>query len=277
MTGLPFVLASRVTLPPHFSIAAAALSSALPASIEDDASSAAKRTIAVTPRWRVIMGQHSFDFDCRTGLRQVHYIAPQLHKLKGCIMKKDIIRRISFAVLLGAFFVGLLPAPAGDLAPPPPKLIADAVKPFVDSHSLAGAVTLVANKDKVWSLEAIGYADVSGSRPMLIDAIFWIASMSKPITAAALMILVDDGKVKLDDPVEKYLPEFKDIRLAAEKGQDLNQLRKPAHPITVREAPTPPGGSPYKPKQENPTMAVLPPKDAVASYTKPPLLPDPGS
>ena len=223
------------------------------------------------------MGQHSFDFDCRTGLRQVHYIAPQLHKLKGCIMKKDILRRIGFSVLLGAFFVGLLPAPAGDLAPPPPKHIADALKPFVDSHSLAGAVTLVANKDKVWSLEAIGYADVSGSRPMLIDAIFWIASMSKPITAAALMILVDDGKVKLDDPVEKYLPEFKDIRLAAEKGQDLNQLRKPAHPITVREVLSHTSGLPFKSEQEKPTIDVLPLKDAVVSYTKTPLLHEPGS
>ena len=60
----------------------------------------------------------------------------------------------------------------------------------------------MANKDKILNLEAIGYADVSGSRPLLIDAIFWIASMSKPITAAALMILVDEGKVKLDDPVK---------------------------------------------------------------------------
>jgi CubicO group peptidase (beta-lactamase class C family) len=200
-------------------------------------------------------------------------------------MKKDILRRIGFAVLLGAFLVGLLPAPTtprshaerGNEAPPPPKTIAETLKPFVDSHSLAGAVTLVANKDKVLSLEAIGYADLSSSRPMLIDAIFWIASMSKPITAAALMILVDEGKVKLDDPVEKYLPEFKNIRVAAEKGKDPKELRKPNHPITVREVLSHTSGLLHVSPEEKPTIDVLPLKDAVASYTKTPLLFQPGA
>src|SRR5436853_6978014 len=128
---------------------------------------------------------------------------------------KDILARVGLTVLLCAFFIGLLPAPASE-TPPPPKSIAETLKPFVDSHSLAGAVTIVADKDKVLAHEAVGYADIAGSRPMMLDAIFWIASMSKPITAAALMILVDEGKVKLDDPVEKYIPAFKDMRVTAE-------------------------------------------------------------
>ena len=98
--------------------------------------------------------------------------------------------------------------------------VAAALQPFVDSHSLAGAVTLVADKDKVLSLDTVGYADIAAGRPMPTDALFWIASQSKPITAAALMMLVDEGKVKLDDPVEKYLPEFNDQWLAVYRDDD---------------------------------------------------------
>ena len=84
------------------------------------------------------------------------------------------------------------------------------------------------------NLEAVGYADVDAKKPMKTDALFWIASMSKPMTATALMMLVDEGKVKLDDPVEKYLPEFKDQWLSSEQDKDHILLKKPKHPITVR-------------------------------------------
>ena len=113
---------------------------------------------------------------------------------------------------------------------------------------------------------------------MLVDAIFWIASMSKPITAAALMMLVDEGKVKLDDPVEKYLPEFKNLRVAAEKGADPSApLQKPKHAITVREVLSHTSGLPFGSPQEKPTIDVIPLRDAVDSYTKIPLLHEPGS
>jgi CubicO group peptidase (beta-lactamase class C family) len=62
---------------------------------------------------------------------------------------------------------------------------------------------------------------------MRTDSVFWIASMSKPITATALMMLVDEGKVKLDDPVSKYLPEFAEQWLAVEKDKDHILLKKP--------------------------------------------------
>jgi CubicO group peptidase (beta-lactamase class C family) len=192
-------------------------------------------------------------------------------------MKTHLLSRVTLAVLLGAVLVALLPVSAEDFASPPPKNIAEVLQPYVDNHQLAGAVTLVADKDKVLSLEAIGYADASASRSMLIDAIFWIASMSKPITASALMMLVDEGKVKLDDPVEKYLPEFKDLKVAAEKGQDPKQLRQPTHPITVREILSHTSGLPFGSPQERPTIDVLPLKDAVASYPKMPLLFQPGA
>src|SRR5258708_7030553 len=95
-----------------------------------------------------------------------------------------------------------------------------ALEPFVKDGSLAGAVVLVADKDKTLFNGAVGYADLKAKSPMKADAMFWIASQSKSITAAALMILVDEGKVKLDDPVEKYLPELRDVWVAVEKDKD---------------------------------------------------------
>jgi CubicO group peptidase (beta-lactamase class C family) len=124
---------------------------------------------------------------------------------------------------------GTMTALAGD------SPAARALQPFVDSRSLAGAVTLVASPDRVLSLDAVGYADVAAKVPMKTDDLFWIASMSKPITATALMMLVDERKVALDDPVEKYLPEFRGQMLITEQGRDKLVLKKPAHPITIRE------------------------------------------
>src|SRR5256885_160874 len=110
-------------------------------------------------------------------------------------MRRILPFRLSVAALLLLSPVMLLPVRAE--GPAPAKGVAGALQPFVDSHGLAGAVTLVANKDKVLSLDAVGFADVAAKKPMPADALFWIASQSKPVTAVALMMLVDEGKVKL--------------------------------------------------------------------------------
>ncbi len=102
---------------------------------------------------------------------------------------------------------------------------------LVDKHIAAGVVTLVASKDKVLDLDAAGYASLANKTPMRKDAVFWIASMSKSLTGTALMMLVDEGKVSLDDPVEKFLPEFKGQQVKAPDGT----LHAAKHPITVRE------------------------------------------
>jgi CubicO group peptidase (beta-lactamase class C family) len=106
---------------------------------------------------------------------------------------------------------------------------------YVDSGVLAGAVTLVATRERVLELKAVGYADVARKTPIKTDALFWIASMSKPMTATALMMLVDQGKVRLDDPVERYLAEFHGQMLVTEKSPVRVVLKKPPHTITVRE------------------------------------------
>ena len=172
----------------------------------------------------------------------------------------------TYPFLLIALFV-LAPLSAQDSTKP----IVAALQPFVDRHVLAGAVTLVADKDKILDVETVGYSDIAAKTLMGADSIFWIASQSKPITAAALMMLVDEGKVDLDDPVEKYLPEFKGQMLQVGK-----EMKSPSHPITVREVLSHTSGLPFATKVEHPTLDGVSLKEAAASYAATPLKFEPG-
>jgi CubicO group peptidase (beta-lactamase class C family) len=188
-------------------------------------------------------------------------------------MKSALPCRARFPLFLVAV---LASAVLGADASAPGKSIAEKLQPFVDNHNLAGAVTLVADTDKVLSLEAVGFADIDAKKPMKTDSIFWIASQSKPITAAAFMILVDEGKVKLDDPVEKYLPEFKEVRVGVKKDGKI-ELVAPEHPITIREILSHTSGLPFASREEKPTLDLLTLKEAVKTYAKTPLLCQPGT
>jgi CubicO group peptidase (beta-lactamase class C family) len=174
-------------------------------------------------------------------------------------------------------FYGLAQIPAELCAAEPGKDLASVAQPFVERHELAGAVMLVASKDKVLDLETVGFADVKAHKAMSPDALFWIASQSKPMTATALMMLVDEGKVNVEDPVEKYLPEFKGQMLAVERDAQHVVLRKPAHPIKVREILSHTSGLPFKSPMEEPTLDQMRLRDAVRSYTLVPLEFEPGT
>lgn len=105
--------------------------------------------------------------------------------------------------------------------------IASRMEEFVRAKQAAGVVTLIARRGTVVHLQAVGTADLASGRKMTPSSMFAIASMTKPITAAAVMILVDEGKLNLDNPVSKYIPEFKATRL---KGGT-----QPAREITIRD------------------------------------------
>jgi CubicO group peptidase (beta-lactamase class C family) len=100
----------------------------------------------------------------------------------------------------------------------------------IKEDKLVGALTLVARRGKVVHLAVAGQADAEGNKPLKADAIFRIYSMSKPITTVAAMMLLEEGKYQLDDPVMMYLPEFKDVMVYGEGGA----LEKPRSPMTVR-------------------------------------------
>lgn len=186
--------------------------------------------------------------------------------------------RVSFALLLLAA-IPLMPflVFAEDSPAVSTTSVASVLQPFVDKHALAGAVALVADKDKVLSLDAVGFTDVAAKKPMPTDALFWIASQSKSFTATALMMLVDEGKVKLDDPVAKYLPEFKGQWVKAYGDNQVQLLKKPKQPMTVRHILSHASGLPFKSAMEEPTLDLLPLHVAVQSYVMTPLSFEPGT
>ncbi len=158
----------------------------------------------------------------------------------------------------------------------PPKL-APVLQPFVDDHTLAGAVVLVADTSKVLALEAVGSADIAAKKPMRTDSLFWIASQSKPLTCTALMILVDEGKVNVDDPVEKYLPEFKGQLFIAEQDENHKLLKKPARTMRVRDVMSHTSGLPGVTPVMQPTLDGLPLEKTVLANTMVPLESEPGT
>ena len=184
---------------------------------------------------------------------------------------------VLIAFLVGGWWLSVnsVPDDGGLLAKSDP--IIGAIQPFVDSHSLAGAVMLVANKTKILELCAIGYSDIAANKPMAPNALFWIASQSKPITSTAFMMLVDEGKIQLDDPVAKYLPEFGNLWVKVESSNDHVLLRRPKHPITVREILSHTSGLPPVSPIERPTFDLMPLRDAVASHSMNPLAFEPGT
>ncbi|MDA7597736.1 beta-lactamase family protein [Verrucomicrobiales bacterium] len=149
--------------------------------------------------------------------------------------------------------------------------------PFVEHSELAGAVGFVIGKGGELATVTVGFADIIAKKPMAADSTFWIASQSKPMTATAVMMLVDEGKIALDDPVEKYLPEFKSQMVIAEIDDDHVLLRKPVHPITIREVLSHVSGLPFKSAMEEPTLDGLPLNLAVRSYAAAPLATEPGT
>ena len=188
--------------------------------------------------------------------------------MKSCPMNLD--RSVPILLFLVLFSPGRLAAET-------PASLAAALRPFVEKGELAGAVALVADKDKILSVEAVGFSDIAKGRMMKTDAMFWIASQSKPMTATAVMMLVDEGEIALDDPVEKYLPEFRGQMVVAESDRDHVLLHKPAHPITIREVLSHMSGLPFKSAIEEPTLDGLPLATAVRSYAMTPLQAEPGT
>jgi CubicO group peptidase (beta-lactamase class C family) len=158
-----------------------------------------------------------------------------------------------------------------------PQSSSTLLQPFVEKHELAGAVALVANQDEILSVETVGYSNIEANVAMKPDSLFWIASQSKGMTAVAVLMLVDEGKIALDDPVEKYLPEFRGQMVVAEKDDDRVLLRKAIHPITIREVLSHVSGLPFKSAIEEPTLDGLPLEKAVRSYAMTPLQTEPGT
>ena len=111
------------------------------------------------------------------------------------------------------------------------------MKAYVDANQTAGIVTIVGRHGRVASFDAVGYQDVESKKPMRKDSLFRIASLTKPITCAAIMVLVDEGKISAIDPVEKYLPEYKDLKVRGCAGNAgyACEGATPSRPINIED------------------------------------------
>src|SRR5262249_9276930 len=109
----------------------------------------------------------------------------------------------------------------------------------IDAGAFSGAVAVIARNGKVAYLRAVGFRDHAKTTPLQPNAIFWIASMTKPVTSVAAMMLVDEGKLDLAAPVHQYLPEFKDVMVGVEtidpRGQSKLALEPQKRPMTVED------------------------------------------
>jgi len=113
--------------------------------------------------------------------------------------------------------------------------IATAVQHNIDDKRIAGAVTLVVRHGKVAWFKAQGMADREASKSMPADAMFRICSMTKPITSVAVMMLYEEGKFLLDDPVSKYLPEFKNAKVLVKPASGATYTIPATKEITIRD------------------------------------------
>ncbi len=104
--------------------------------------------------------------------------------------------------------------------------IKPAVQAFIDNEKIAGASVLVARKGKIALFETFGMMDMEAKKSMKQNTIFRFYSMTKSVTSVAAMMLYEEGKLKLDDPVSKYIPEFKGLKVYAESGEHIEQERE---------------------------------------------------
>jgi CubicO group peptidase (beta-lactamase class C family) len=110
------------------------------------------------------------------------------------------------------------------------------MKSLVDSKKLAGMITVLARHGKLVEEKTYGYADIAGQKPMQKDTIVRIYSMTKPITGLAMMMLYEEGKWKPSDPISRYIPEFRDLKVYSGLDKDGKPtLEKPGHAPTMGE------------------------------------------
>lgn len=116
---------------------------------------------------------------------------------------------------------------------------------YVDQQIFAGIVTLVARKGQVTHLGAFGWQEKETNRPMTIETIFRIYSMTKPITSVAVMMLCETGKLRLVDPVSRYIPEFKDMKVMVHRDDNNYDLVPAKREMTIHDLLTHSGGLSY--------------------------------
>ena len=157
--------------------------------------------------------------------------------------------------------------------------VRDALQKYVDSGEMPGAISIL-YKDGVQETTCLGYADAAAKRPIKLDDPYMQCSQTKGFCGVTIAILVEEGKLKLDDPVSKYLPEFGNLWVKSYADGDAQLLRKAKNTLTVRMVMNHTGGFPF----ELPNFHAMggwsrrmPLRSVAATAASQPLLFEPGT
>ncbi len=123
--------------------------------------------------------------------------------------------------------------------------ISPVMQGYVDEGKVAGVMTMVARRGKVVHFEKFGKMDIAADKPMEFDTIFRIYSMTKPITSVAIMMLYEEGRFQLNDPVSKFIPEFKDLKVFKNETEEGIELAHTKREMTIRDLLTHTSGLTY--------------------------------
>ena len=134
------------------------------------------------------------------------------------------------------------------------RRINDVIQAYIDSNQISGAVTMVARKGRVAHFEAQGLMDLEAKKPMVKDGIFRIMSMTKPVIGVAVLMMMEEGKVRLQDPISKFIPEWRNMTVAVPLPPPANGRAGNGAP----PAPTAAGGRGGRGAQEEPRYYTVP-------------------
>jgi CubicO group peptidase (beta-lactamase class C family) len=173
-----------------------------------------------------------------------------------------VVCRWAFLIVLGSSFETVISS-AAELRVIPGVTLA--IDEAIRAKEIAGAVTLVADADKIYHFAAAGMANIAESKTLKTDSLFWIASMTKPITGTAIMMLEEQGLLKLSDPVAKFLPEFQQLKDAAGQPVTVTIQQCLTHTSGLSELPAEVENELNSLAQLTPLVAALPVKFPPAS------------
>ena len=168
------------------------------------------------------------------------------------------------------------------LTPSADARMAVALAKWIDSGELPGAISILCNGDRT-EVTCVGFADVAAKRPITLDNAFMQCSQTKGFCGVTAAILVEEGKLSLDDPVSKYLPEFKTLWVRESETNDMRILRKAKNELTVRMCLNHTGGFPFEIPAKQPAVpgggwsGAMPIRSVAATAAAQPILFEPGT
>lgn len=180
-----------------------------------------------------------------------------------------MIRRKILTVAASLVWIGTAVVSASDVS----QEVRKALQRFIDAGEISGAVSLVAQDGEIVCFEAQGVSDLQTDRAMRKDDLFWIASMTKPMAGVLAIMLQEEGKLSIHDPLEKHLPEFTDLWMVKDASDDRLLLKRPSRKVTLLDVMTHTAGIPnVNEPRSHTTLAEL-----VAQISQKPIEFEPGS